>query len=51
MIGPDALMFTATTVAQKERWSNGSRYPVSPITSVRTTRITPMIQFSSRGYL
>src|SRR5919199_5450894 len=50
-MGPEALMFTPTIVAQNERWSNGSRYPVNDIAIVRISRTTPMIQFSSRGYL
>src|SRR3954453_9533700 len=44
-------MLLATTVAHSERWSKGSRYPVSAMTKVRMTSTTPMTQLSSRGYL
>ena len=40
-----------TVVAQKDRWSKGRRYPVNPMIIVRISRVTPITQLSSRGYL
>ena len=44
-------MFDPTVIAHIANWSQGNKYPVKESNSVKTRRMTPMLQLNSLGGL